>query len=285
MNKIRKTVQFIITLLYNINLPNLLTGKISGGQLKSICVPGLNCYSCPAAVGSCPLGALQNTFSNTKHGLKSYVIGTILLTSLLFGRIVCGWLCPFGLLQELLYLIPVPKPKIKIKKLRFIKYFTLAILVIAIPILVSLTNGIGIPAFCKYVCPQGTIAGLLLVSARSALQEKVGLTFLLKTLLLISILIVSIIIIRPFCKTICPLGAIYGLFNKIALIRLSVKEDKCTDCGACAISCPMDLKPNTDYNSIDCIRCGKCVSKCPEKALSFSFCDIEKAKPAESKNN
>ena len=107
----RKCIQLVSALLYNANLPGFASGSIYKGPSKGVCVPGLNCYSCPGAVGSCPLGALQNALSNLPHKLPLYIAGFFLLTGIVLGRVVCGFLCPFGLIQELLHKIPTPKIK------------------------------------------------------------------------------------------------------------------------------------------------------------------------------
>lgn len=275
MDKRRKIVQILTTILYNPFFANLKNGRLHNGKLKSYCVPGLNCYSCPSAAGSCPLGSLQNSIGGARRGVKTYVVGMLLLFSLVFGRIICGWLCPFGLLQELLGLIPFPKKKLNVRKLSFVKYIVLAVFVVLIPLTVAIVKGIGFPAFCKFICPQGTIAGLMLVTVKETFRQKVGAIFIWKIVLLIMVLISSIIVFRPFCRILCPLGAIYGLFNKIAVIKLSKNNDKCTSCGKCEKSCPMNLKPMNECNHIDCIRCGKCVSSCPEEAIHFSVFDKE----------
>lgn len=270
MDKRRKITQFITTLVYNPFLTNLFNGKLHTGSSKGVCVPGLNCYSCPAAAGSCPLGSLQQNLGNLKKGVNTYVIGSILLFAALFGRFVCGWLCPFGLLQELIYKIPFPKCTKRLRKLGWLKYVMLVIFVIALPIVISIEKGMGYPAFCKYICPQGTIGGLFLVGFNETLRSQAHLTFLIKFVILIGILLCSASVFRPFCRFICPLGAIYGLFNKIALIRINHDKTTCTGCGACEKVCPMRLNPVKECNHADCIRCGKCISKCPERSLSFT---------------
>ncbi|MCR4792020.1 MAG: 4Fe-4S binding protein [Lachnospiraceae bacterium] len=270
MDKRRKIVQFITAFLYNPHLGNLFKGGLYKGETKGVCVPGLNCYSCPAAAGSCPLGSLQQSLASVKKGVNTYVIGFLLMFAALFGRFVCGWLCPFGLLQELIYKIPVPKCLKRFKWLGWIKYAHLAILVLLIPILTAIQKGMGYPAFCKYICPQGTIGGLFLIRTSEALRDQVGLIFVIKILILAGILITSSFIFRPFCRFICPLGAIYGLFNKIALIRIRYNKGACTSCGLCQKNCPMKLNPVKECNHPDCIRCGKCIKACPEKALAFT---------------
>ena len=92
----RRCIQLVSALLYNAHLPGFLSGSIFKGSVKGVCVPGLNCYSCPGAVGSCPLGALQNALSNLPNKLPLYIAGFLLLVGVGLGRVVCGFLCPFG---------------------------------------------------------------------------------------------------------------------------------------------------------------------------------------------
>ena len=88
-----------------------LEGKIYKGQIKYVCVPGLNCYSCPGALGSCPIGSLQAVLDSGKFRVSCYVFGFLTLFGALLGRFVCGWLCPFGLVQDLLHKIPLFRKK------------------------------------------------------------------------------------------------------------------------------------------------------------------------------
>ena len=86
-----------------------MQGRIWQGPSKQVCVPGLNCYSCPGALGACPIGSLQSFMSGAVLRFPFYVLGLMILFGLILGRRICGWLCPFGLVQELLYKIPTPK--------------------------------------------------------------------------------------------------------------------------------------------------------------------------------
>ena len=233
MENKRKLSQIIATLLCNANIKGLFTGRLYTGPIKSICVPGLNCYSCPAALGGCPLGALQSTLTTLRSGINSFVVGSLVFFAAVFGRFTCGWLCPFGLIQELLYMIPTPKYRTRFKYLGWLKYVILVVLVIAVPIAVMLEKGIGYPAFCKYICPQGTLGGLFLIRTDAAIRSTVGYVFILKILILLAVLMFSVVVFRPFCRLICPLGAIYGLFNSVALIRMDVDPVKCTHCSGC----------------------------------------------------
>ncbi|MCR5094161.1 MAG: 4Fe-4S binding protein [Lachnospiraceae bacterium] len=269
MDRKRKITQVLATLACNAHLKGLWTGELFRGRSKGLCVPGLNCYSCPAAVGSCPLGALQTSLTALRRGINTLTVGLIMLFGIVFGRIVCGWLCPFGLLQELLYMIPSPKRKWAFRFLRWLKYLILIVFVIAVPIATAFSRGIGIPAFCKYICPQGTVGGAALVWTSRNLTELIGLLYGWKVAVLIAVAVLSVFVFRPFCRVLCPLGAIYGLFNRIALLRIRLDTEKCTGCGSCETVCPVQLKPVQEHNSAECIRCGKCLTACGTDALRF----------------
>ena len=273
----RKCIQAGWAILSNSYINGFLPGPpaIYSGPLKQFCVPGMNCYSCPGALGSCPIGSLQALFAARQRSFGAYVIGYLAVIGLFVGRFVCGWLCPFGLIQELLYKIPSPKitvPEKPDRVLRYLKYLVLIVLVFALPFFYRSQHGAGEPFFCKYVCPVGTLeGGIPLVLLDPLLRGALGWLFRWKFLLLLLCVASSIFIYRPFCKYICPLGAFYGLFQKLSLIRLRVDEHKCVDCGLCAATCKMDVDPHKTPNSSECIRCRACVKVCPMHALSMGI--------------
>lgn len=131
----RKLVQICTALLYNGNFAGFTTGNIWKGSSKNICLPGLNCYSCPGALGACPLGSLQSSLSGVFLRIPFYVLGFILLFALIFARLICGWGCPFGIVQELLYKIPTPKLQRNrfTYLLSYLKYFIALIFLIICP--------------------------------------------------------------------------------------------------------------------------------------------------------
>ncbi|MCQ2518943.1 MAG: 4Fe-4S binding protein [Lachnospiraceae bacterium] len=265
----RLSIGAVATMLQNANFKGFFTGEIYQGSVKNVCVPGLNCYSCPGAIGSCPIGSLQSFLSGFKFKFPYYVLGLLIFFGAILGRAVCAFLCPFGLLQELIYLIPFP---IKInrfkgdKTLRKLKYIILILFVIVLPLCIKLT-----PFFCKYICPSGTVSGILLAATNSSIAKKLGTIFTWKVIVLATILIASMLIWRPFCKYLCPLGAFYSLFNPISLYRMSCDKEKCVSCGKCANICKMGVNPKVTPNSFECIRCGDCIKECPTKALFASI--------------
>ena len=266
----RRLIQLYSALLYNAHLKGFAEGQIYTGPLKSVCVPGLNCYSCPGAVGACPLGSLQNAVAASADRPAFYVVGLLLLFGLLLGRVICGFLCPFGLLQELLHKLPTKKVQKSplTRKLSRVKYALLLIFVLAIPAWFALRR-LPLPAFCKYICPAGTLEGavlLLLHPANGALRAMTGGLCWWKMGVLLLVLGGCVFLYRAFCRFLCPLGALYSLLSRLALLGVRVDETRCTDCGACVRACRMDIRAVGDG---ECIHCGDCIDRCPARASSF----------------
>lgn len=266
----RRLIQLYSALLFNCYSKGYITGDIFKGWSKNACTPGLNCYSCPGAVTSCPLGALQNAFSDSGKTAPYYMLGILMLYGIMFGRWICGWLCPFGLVQDLLHKINTPKLKKNAvtKALSWVKYVILAVFVVVIPLAYMLKD-FPLPAFCKYICPAGTLGGaigLLINPENTEMFGMLGPLFTWKFALMVSIIVGTVFIYRMFCRFICPLGAIYGLFNKISLFGIKLEKSKCIDCGKCISVCPMDINKVGDH---ECISCGRCVDVCPTKAIHY----------------
>lgn len=272
----RHYVQALWMLLTNSYLVGFTNGKIYKGKLKNLCVPGMNCYSCPGALGACPIGAMQAVIGSWNFKFAFYVAGFLMFVGAIIGRFVCGWLCPFGLIQDLLHKIPFLK-KVKTfrgdKLLRKLKYAILLIFVILMPLFLVDLLGQGAPYFCKLICPVGTLeGGIPLVLLNKALHNTIGWLYVWKTVILAVTIFVSIVIYRPFCKYICPLGAIYSVFNPVSVFRYWVDKGTCTNCGVCAKICDMGCDPVKNANSLECIRCGKCKKNCPTGAIHSGFC-------------
>lgn len=269
--KIRTAIQIGWTALSNGYVMGFAKGKLYGGGLKNVCVPGLNCYSCPGALGACPLGALQSTLADRNYRFAFYAVGFLMLFGAVLGRVTCGFLCPFGLIQDLLYKIPLPKRKLLPgdRFLKWLKYILLVLFCILLPLVVVDVVGQGKPWFCAYVCPSGTfLGGIPMVAANAGLRTALGWLWRWKLALLIGIVILSLFYYRPFCRYLCPLGAIYGCFNPISLLRYKLDEDACIQCGKCQKACPFEIDPSQTPNHVECIRCGRCLDACPTDALS-----------------
>jgi polyferredoxin len=263
-------VQIVSAAASNAYLPGFLSGTIYRGSLKGTCVPFLNCYSCPGAVGACPVGSLQSIAAGQK--LPLYVLGGTVAAGSLAGRFACGWLCPFGLIQELLFRLSRIRAAIPAALLK-LRYAVLALL---LPLAAFWTgpSGVGAPYFCKYICPAGTLeAGLPLLALNSDLRPLVGPVFLWKVAVLAVVIGACLVAYRPFCRTLCPLGALYGLLNPVSIWRIEVDAARCDRCGTCAKVCPVGLNPAEQPNSRECLRCLRCTRACPAGALTFAAGD------------
>jgi len=268
-------VQVISTALFNGYVIGFAEGKIFTGATKALCVPVLNCYSCPGALGACPIGALQAVIGGTKHSVSFYVIGSMMLFGTVFGRLICGFMCPFGLVQDLLYKVPLKKIHISERidrPARYLKYLVALVLVVVLPTVLTNDFGMASPYFCKFLCPAGTLGGgIPLLVSNESIRATIGLLFGWKFFLLVAILVASILISRPFCKYLCPLGAFYSLFSRFSLFQMRLDQSKCVGCRRCVRVCIMDIDPTKSMGGPECIRCGGCASVCPAKAIASGF--------------
>lgn len=276
----RRKIQIISLIFHNGYFSALFTKNLYTGFLKGICAPGLNCHSCPTSLFSCPLGILQNIMASFKISpLKVilpplfYVGSFFLLFGLLLGRFVCGWLCPFGLIQDLIFkphskakILTTPKPEYR----KYIKFAIFIGLVLAWPVFFMEENNYGILGFCKFLCPAGTLeAGYLNLLLNADLKEFIGFPFYLKSFMLILIFLLCVVQYRFFCKNLCPLGLIYGFFNRFSWLRLYIDKTKCNDCKVCERVCLMNIQVTQNINSSECIRCLNCMNICPHRAIKL----------------
>ncbi len=272
----RKLIQIAAFGFTNSRMSDFATGKLYTGRWKNFCAPGLNCYSCPAATLSCPVGALQAVNGSMRFDFSFYVIGILLAFGVLLGRAVCAFLCPFGLFQELLYKIKLPGKDKKKRKLpawsRWIKYIVLFGMVLLGPVVLTNSVGSGDPLFCKYICPAGTLeGGIPLILTHPELRKALGWLFSWKMAVLIAVVTGSIFVQRFFCKILCPLGAFYAICNHFSFYHISVDQKKCIHCDRCEAVCPMDVDPVKTPCSGECICCGRCAAHCPASAITLGY--------------
>ena len=268
---VRKIIQLASTVVFNSYAAGFASGNIYRGNLKQVCVPFLNCYSCPGAISSCPIGSLQAVATGASYQFSFYVAGFLALIGITSGRLACGWLCPFGLIQELLSRIPSPKFLLPTWT-RYLKYLVLAVFVLLLPAIATDFFGIGTPYFCKWLCPAGTLeAAIPLAIADQGIRGALGPLFTWRLIWLIAIIVFVIIVHRGFCSVFCPLGAFYSLFNRISFFSIRRQPHKCSNCGRCAEVCYLKLPGSQETNHPDCIRCLKCVNNCPNGAMNWEI--------------
>ena len=271
----QRRVQLLAAAVVNGYAIGFAKGKIFTGGTKAVCVPVLNCYSCPGALGACPIGSLQAVLGGSSRRFPFYVLGLLMLFGVALGRLICGLLCPFGLVQDLLCKIPAPKlrvPKKIDKPLRWLKYAVLLVLVVLLPAFAVTDTGVAPPYFCKYLCPAGTLeGGVPLLLANPSLRSLIGALFSWKALVLVVILAACVFIPRAFCRYLCPLGAFYSLFNRFSFYQMKLDKSKCTGCKKCEHACPMAVEVTKGCGGPECIRCGKCRDACPAGAITSGF--------------
>lgn len=261
----RKISQIIGAIVPNSYFKVISSQVIYRGLLKGFCIPLMNCYACPLAVFACPIGTMQH-FA-VKHRVPYYLIGWLSMVSLSVGRLACGWICPFGFMQDLM-------AKIKLKKfhlpsyLGYLKYVFLVLFVLIIPYFT------GEHWFSK-LCPWGALEAsvpwglwnpkdpnfLALTPHNKPILDLVGGMYFFKLGILAGFILLMLFTFRPFCKLMCPLGAIFSLFNRLSILRLKVDLESCLQCDRCYRLCPMDLKVYEEANALECIRCLEC-TKC-----------------------
>ncbi len=266
----RRLWQIISTILHNSYYPALVHFSLYQGFLKGYCTPTLNCYACPSAFLSCPIGALQH-FA-IKRQFPFLLIGFFGLVGAGVGRMICAWLCPFGLLQDAMKklssrVLALPK------WMGELKYVSLVVVAILIPFL------LGEPWFSK-LCPQGAVEGAIPWAAVGTpdteelagldVRSMIGMLFWIKIAILGVFLIGMVFIKRPFCRIACPLGAIFSFFNRMSLVRLHVLSELCDGCGYCVRVCPVDIVPYRDVDARECIKCLEC-TRCPKGAIVTTF--------------
>ena len=275
MQIIRRIIQIIAAIAVNCAflLGQPLPNRIYQESWKQICSPGLNCYACPYAVTACPIGSLQHFISYGTYHFSVYIGGFLILFGAGFGRLICGWICPFGLLQDLLHKIPTRKFKF-FPPLGYLRWVALIGLVFLVPFFT------GEQAYCRFICPAGSLEGGVPFGIFSGqVQEMIGSLYFIKIGILIFFLAGSIFSFRFFCRIACPLGLIYGFFNRIAALGLSFNPESCTNCGLCGEACPVDLKPEKgEYLTNECIRCLKCRDACPQGCFQFGLVSLKKTK-------
>ena len=285
--KLRVWIQALATVFTNGYFKGFFTGRIFQGATKHICVPTLNCYSCPGALFSCPVGSVQAVVASSggidlsaAHTIRDrliaigtstplFIVGFLTIIGAFVGRATCGWVCPFGWFQELVYKAPTRKftpPKIP----RLLKYVLLVVFVVVLPIMWVDEFKMGEPSYCKYICPAGTLGGGIPLSLmNSDLRKQLGKLFAWKFFVLVAFVVAMVFFRRPFCAWACPLGAFFAPFNKVSLFRLSIDHDNCIKCGACDRACPAQLEVLKELDGLDCVRCFDCALVCPANVIKL----------------
>jgi polyferredoxin len=223
-------------------------------NLRGFCAPVFYCHGCPLATFACPIGVMIN-FSALRI-VPFITLGILGLVGVVGGRFVCGWMCPFGLFQDLLYKIRVRKIRIP-RALTYTKYAVLAGLVFAVPYFLPHSPY----TFC-YFCPSASLESVIPRAFIAHFQvggDFAGWAkFSYRIAILAAAVLFAMVASRGICRVFCPLGAIFALFNRFSLFRFNLAHTKCNSCGGCGKSCPVQIDPVEEMNTAECVRCLDC---------------------------
>ncbi|ABR56468.1 4Fe-4S ferredoxin iron-sulfur binding domain protein [Methanococcus aeolicus Nankai-3] len=183
------------------------------------------------------------------------VVIVISLLTLIFGRLFCGWMCPLGFIFDLTYKLRVKLSRLKKlpevpknihNKLIYLKYVILILFII-------LTYYLATYTYCS-VCPIGALTNLS--------------GTLLSFIILIGVILLGFIYPMAFCRYLCPIGALLGIFSIKPLFKLKL-NNKCVNCKLCERKCPVQINLTKNIDQTECIRCFECVSSCKKDAIDF----------------
>jgi len=247
------------------------------GQWKSLCVPILNCHSCPWAAFACPVGVIGHLVSWSVFPFLA--LGTILLLGALFGRLLCGWVCPFGFLQDLLHKVPIRKIHLP-RRLSLLKYVVLVVMVVVVPLLIGVESN----AFFCSLCPAATIQAVVpwgLMGGKNLIEIVAG-TWI-RFVVLAIIVLLAMTSRRSFCRFLCPIGAFLALCNRFSVFSLRYAQNDCPRCKRCLKDCPMDVqiedferKGQTTVVTApsECILCLNCTKNCHKSSLRWTLWNL-----------
>ncbi|MBU4199795.1 MAG: 4Fe-4S binding protein [Verrucomicrobia bacterium] len=259
----RRFIQILAAILLTSNITVFSANGIFFG---GVCLPVIHCNACPLTWLACPIYTISEYIQF--HSVPWLALGLIAGFGVLVGRFFCGWICPMGLLQELLYLIPAPKLRLPFF-LRWLKY---AFLIVGVGGVAYWAGKDVLYFFCAY-CPPATME-VLLPSMVSQQDWSLDTWRMLRLSVLVFVLVIVVFNIRWFCKAMCPVGALVALTNKFSLFAIRLDPAVCIHCGKCEKVCPMDVPVEACSRTgravnrhTECIECLKCQQVCPVNAI------------------
>ena len=234
------------------------------GELKGFCLPVLSCHSCPLAWFACPIGVFVHY--SGYHAFPYIALGTVLLIGVLLGRLLCGWICPFGFLQDLLYKIPSPTFALP-SWTRWTKYVVLLVMVFALPFALGEQTSFSFCRFCPASALQVTLPNMI-----GGGGLRLSATMTAKLAVLVVVLLLAVCSSRSFCQLLCPIGALLAPLNWVSAWRVAPATQACISCHKCDKACPTSVEPSSRIlrgvppsRSADCVACHDCQGVCPVK--------------------
>lgn len=271
-NKARRFFQLLSVLALNASW---------GPDAKWLCMPVLNCHSCALSFFACPIGVFSH-FAGW-HLFPFIALGTVLLLGAMLGRLFCGWVCPFGFLQDMLHKLPGPKIRLPAWT-SYIKYVVLILGVFVLPFALGANTWF---SFCR-ICPASALQVTIPNFVMKGLPQQI-LPMVVRLAFLLVIIELAILSSRAFCKMLCPIGAILSPLNYVSLWAIKRPTENCVSCGKCDAICPADGAPSSRVSTgenanreADCIVCHDCQKICPiDKRKPVPTPAVDSAPPIE----
>ncbi|MBM3157230.1 MAG: 4Fe-4S binding protein [Chloroflexi bacterium] len=252
MSRVRWATQILALILLNLGFIEVAkTGVVA---------PFFYCYGCPLATTACPIGALQSFAA--VGTFPSYTVGAVGLFGLAAGRFWCGWGCPFGTIQDFLAWARRRDDFLTLRNSGWMRLLVLVGLIVAAWIAAD-------TLFCK-VCPAGSLFGAVPHRFYSPALS-FGTFFWVHIGTLVLAVVAFLLVGRFWCRFLCPLGGIFGLFNRVSILKIKLDMSKCNECRKCLGVCPTKIEKVEDIGeSGDCTCCGKCIEACPGGAIKIT---------------
>ena len=245
-----------------------LNSSWAGGQVKWFCLPVMNCHSCSLAWFACPIGVFVHYAGYRVFPFLA--LGLLVMTGVLLGRFLCGWVCPMGFLQDLLYKIPGRKIALPAWT-KFIKYVLLVLTVVLLPFLLGETTLWSYCRGCPVSAMQATLPNLL-----SGGGFPLPVRTVVKLVILVAVLLLAMVSSRGFCRVLCPIGALLAPFNHLSFWGVKPVVG-CVGCKKCNSTCPTQCAPAPammDHRSpsrqTECVVCNDCRTRCPVRKKTVS---------------
>jgi polyferredoxin len=248
-----------------------------------------------------PLVALSTGLST---GYLYRYLGWALLVvgvTLLFGRVFCNWICPYGTLHQFISWLFSPlgtKDRIHANRYRPIQYlkFTLLTVLLVMAAMGALQIGLLDPIVIMYrgmttvIAPAldmlvGGLGGHISSGTGTEVVDALKFAPGVPQRVFVGSFWVGVIFVglaaanlwypRFFCRLLCPLGALLGVLSRFALFRINRDVHKCTDCDLCLTRCEGAADPQAEVRLSECFACMNCIDDCPEDALSFSLLNLD----------
>jgi polyferredoxin len=300
INTLRLVIQFFFLILFG--------ATIFGSRSPPLLLPVMWTWGYQQNIVGDAFTALQLMSSGWQQPSQVFpwlAIASFLLAGILTGRLLCGWICPFGFIQDLASFIRAKKMEISIKaheNARLIKYFILGITLL-ITATFSLSKfykihrnyerAMGVFAYAPFTAlsPAETLFAVLpkmvkgfsnVIAEKPIFDVLSGVLdlpplFWIQLFILIGVLVLAVYIPRGWCRYLCPHGALMALLNMFSFMGLKRDPVRCIkgECRECVKACPMQIRileqPWEKFNDPECIYCLKCIDACQNKAIKVKY--------------